>query len=168
MREDPSNDAPRSKLPGWIWCSLLAVVLAHIIITVTTLLWVPSASLADLGNVSQAVAALFSGLAFAGLLIALWLQREELSLQREELRLTREELHSQSVSQAALVKAQLQAAEISARGALLQASVPQSGVTQSSPGAYFEAMKESATRKAELIRCLNQVAPGSTAAASTQ
>lgn len=38
---------------------------------------------------------LFSGLALAGIIIALFMQREELELQREELRATREELKHQ-------------------------------------------------------------------------
>ncbi len=42
-----------------------------------------------------AVNALFSGLAFAGVIIALFLQKHELSLQREELEATREELKGQ-------------------------------------------------------------------------
>ena len=39
--------------------------------------------------------ALFSGLAFAGLIVAILLQREELSLQRQELKETRAELKGQ-------------------------------------------------------------------------
>ena len=42
-----------------------------------------------------AVNALFSGLAFAGILIALYMQKHELELQREELSATREELKLQ-------------------------------------------------------------------------
>ena len=41
------------------------------------------------------VNALFSGLAFAGILIALYMQKHELELQREELSATREELKLQ-------------------------------------------------------------------------
>ncbi len=41
------------------------------------------------------VNALFSGLAFAGILIALYMQKHELALQREELSETREELKLQ-------------------------------------------------------------------------
>lgn len=57
-----------------------------------------------LGNVDKAgvfgdsfgvLTALFSGLAFAGIIFTILLQREELKLQREELRLTREELTRQ-------------------------------------------------------------------------
>ncbi len=41
-------------------------------------------------------AALFSGLAFAGLIVTILLQREDLNVQREELELTREEIKKQS------------------------------------------------------------------------
>jgi hypothetical protein len=47
------------------------------------------------GDMFGAVNALFSGLAFAGVIIAILLQRGELRLQREELTLTREELVGQ-------------------------------------------------------------------------
>lgn len=48
------------------------------------------------GDKFGAINALFSGLAFAGLIVTLIQQKEELSLQREELKNTREELANQS------------------------------------------------------------------------
>jgi hypothetical protein len=47
------------------------------------------------GDMFGAVNALFSGLAFGGVIFAIILQRKELSLQRRELELTRDELHGQ-------------------------------------------------------------------------
>ena len=47
------------------------------------------------GDMFGAVNALFSGLAFAGILIALYMQKHELELQRKELSATREELKGQ-------------------------------------------------------------------------
>ena len=44
------------------------------------------------GDLFGATNSLFSGLAFAGLIITIVLQRKELSLQRDELRLQREEM----------------------------------------------------------------------------
>lgn len=44
------------------------------------------------GDIFGAVNALFSGLAFAGLIFAILLQREDLELQRQELKLTTQEL----------------------------------------------------------------------------
>ena len=51
------------------------------------------------GDMFGAINALFSGFAFAGVIIALFMQKTELSLQREELRLTREELAKSTVAQ---------------------------------------------------------------------
>lgn len=70
------------------------------------------------GDVFGAANALFSGLAFAGLIYAILLQREDLSLQRTELELTRQELQrtaeAQEQSEIAL-RAQAAAASQSAR-----------------------------------------------------
>ena len=49
------------------------------------------------GDMFGAVNALFSGLAFAGVIYAILLQRKELSLQRRELELTRAELKGQKI-----------------------------------------------------------------------
>ncbi|MFO0858502.1 MAG: hypothetical protein U0640_14235 [Phycisphaerales bacterium] len=54
---------------------------------------------AAMGDTFGIVNALFSGLALAGVIIALRFQSDELSLQREELRLTRNELARQSEAQ---------------------------------------------------------------------
>ena len=76
------------------------------------------------GDMFGAVNALFSGLAFAGLIVTLWMQREELSLQREELKATREELRrsaiAQELSEASLRK-QAEAVEASAKLATVTA-----------------------------------------------
>ncbi|MBY0321854.1 MAG: hypothetical protein K2X72_24230 [Reyranella sp.] len=70
------------------------------------------------GDIFGVVNALFSGLAFAGLVYAILLQREDLQLQREELRLTRDELErtadAQEQAEAAL-RAQVEVASQSAR-----------------------------------------------------
>jgi len=57
------------------------------------------------GDAFGAVNALFSGLAFAGVILAILLQRKELSLQRQELQATREELSGQRLALEAQVKA---------------------------------------------------------------
>src|SRR5687767_11829025 len=44
------------------------------------------------GDMFGAINALFSGLAFAGIIITIMMQRDELELQRTELQLTRDEL----------------------------------------------------------------------------
>jgi hypothetical protein len=51
------------------------------------------------GDTFGAINALFSGFAFAGVIVAILLQREELMLQREELSLTRAELRRTAEAQ---------------------------------------------------------------------
>ncbi len=51
----------------------------------------PPADRASFGEMFGAVNALFSGLAFADIICAILLQREDLALQRTELQLTREQ-----------------------------------------------------------------------------
>jgi len=79
------------------------------------------------GDMFGAVNALFSGLAFAGVIIALVFQRRELELQRKELALTRQELsraaEAQDKSQSALTKQALilrHTAEVNALASLIQ------------------------------------------------
>ena len=75
-----------------------------------------------LGDMFGAINALFSGLAFAGVIYTILLQRKELELQREELVSTREELarsaSAQERSEQAL-RAQVNAAESNHRIAAL-------------------------------------------------
>ena len=56
-------------------------------------MWVPSlSSRASNGDAFGAVNALFSGLAFAGLIYTMIMQSKELALQREELAMQRQEM----------------------------------------------------------------------------
>jgi hypothetical protein len=70
------------------------------------------------GDMFGAANATFSGLAFAGLIYAILLQREDLALQRAELELTRQELKrsatAQELSEVAL-RTQAESAAMSAR-----------------------------------------------------
>ncbi len=59
------------------------------------------------GDLFGSVNALFSGLAFAGLVYVILLQREDLALQREELRLQRKEMAASRKQLAAQAKAQV-------------------------------------------------------------
>lgn len=73
---------------------VIAVILIFLWLASGLLIWkcVPSQERGMFGDMFGAVNALFSGLALAGIIYTILLQREELSLQREELRLTREEM----------------------------------------------------------------------------
>ena len=63
--------------------------------------------------------ALFSGLAFAGVVYAILLQRQELALQREELQLTRQELSKSAAAQQETADTQRQLAQLNAYTALM-------------------------------------------------
>ena len=79
------------------------------------------------GDMFGGITALFSGLAFAGMIYAIILQSRELALQREELALTRRELEAARIeqsksaeAQAELVKKQVLAAQIQGLSAVVQ------------------------------------------------
>lgn len=79
------------------------------------------------GDMFGGITALFSGLAFAGMIYAIVLQSIELSLQREELKLTREEMKASREEQARsanaqteLVEKQLLTARIQGMSAIVQ------------------------------------------------
>ena len=74
----------------------------------------------QIGDMFGAVNALFSGLAFAGVIIAIVLQRNELTLQREELRLTREQVAKQAEAQEASSMMLGVTARLNALSALLE------------------------------------------------
>ena len=93
---------------------------------VTQLVGKPSGP-GEFGDSFGAVNALFSGLALAGVIVTLLMQRRELSLQREELTLTRKELaraaEAQEASGEALARqaaANERAAEIAGLVAIVQ------------------------------------------------
>ncbi|MCR9229486.1 MAG: hypothetical protein NXI29_00540 [bacterium] len=82
-----------SPSPGWL---LLAAV---IVVAVLIIFWFSVTSLisrteqqGQFGDMFGAANTLFSGLAFAGIIYTIWLQRTELKLQRKELISTKEEL----------------------------------------------------------------------------
>ena len=87
---------------------LLSLILPVLLFLVVTILWyyLPFTWLPcifsgaeepiQFGDRFEAVNALFAGLAFAGVIYAILLQKEELGLQRNELEMTRAEVHEQS------------------------------------------------------------------------
>ena len=90
--ERRSRPAPRV---GWFVLALLGVVAIQSVYGVVVFFQFgpEMASRGQFGDIFGGVNALFTGLAFAGLIYTILLQRRELELQRDELRLTREELH---------------------------------------------------------------------------
>ena len=81
----------------WRWIAISIVVVASVLIAwlmswdfITRQFGNPTRP-GEFGDMFGAVNALFSGLAFAGVIVAILMQQAELSLQRQELRLQREE-----------------------------------------------------------------------------
>lgn len=99
-----NSDAPDDRFP---LASIVLSLLAVIALWLAGGYWLPMWGANDqyqpnqFGDQFGAVNALFSGLAFAGLFWAIWLQRQELSLQRHELSLTRDELQRTAAAQEA-------------------------------------------------------------------
>lgn len=93
-KDKQNNKETKSRL--WIW-----IVVAIVVLVLWGLNWwgvskfIEPSNQGTFGDMFGAVNALFSGLAFAGLIITLLYQREELKLQREELQETRKELKGQ-------------------------------------------------------------------------
>jgi hypothetical protein len=105
----------------------IAIVLIQTALGVGVYLALPDwTSRGQFGDIFGVVNALFSGLAFAGLIYAILLQREDLSLQRNELEMTREELRRSATAQeqseralAAQAAAATQSAKLAATNFLL-------------------------------------------------
>lgn len=102
MCKDKSNNKSSEESKNDLWRTLIYAGLAVFAI------WLLSWGFIDLcisecddrgtfGDKFGAVNALFSGLAFAGLIVTLIYQKEELKLQREELKETRNELNAQKL-----------------------------------------------------------------------
>lgn len=90
-----SQDKKKTPIGTIIVWSIIGVLVVWSLTFVLYLAISNSDERGQFGDMFGAVNALFSGLAFAGLIITLILQRQELGLQREELEQTREEMKNQ-------------------------------------------------------------------------
>lgn len=84
------------KLPRWFWFGILpAVVILWLLLSFGPMVLYGFREPADAVSIANSLggaSSLFTGLAFAFLIVTIWLQRKELGFQREELRLQRLEL----------------------------------------------------------------------------
>lgn len=110
---------PRTMLK-YIWFVFPAIVVLWLIygfaVASTSETWVVSG---QFGDMFGAFTALVSGLAFAGIIIAILLQRQDLELQREELRLQRQELARSAEAQERQNVTLRLTAQLTARGSLI-------------------------------------------------
>ncbi len=89
--KEQDNSSPPYKIIG-ILTSLGIVIVWGISWCVIKWIFVTPQDASNFGQALGAISALFSGLALAGVVFAILLQRDDLRLQREELKLQREEL----------------------------------------------------------------------------
>lgn len=94
---DENNKQKDSKLGirQYVFLSIVVVLIWGISITTIYYIFPDWTSRGGFGDTFGAVNALFSGLALAGIVYALLLQRAELGMQREELRMNREVMRGQ-------------------------------------------------------------------------
>ncbi|PBQ34038.1 hypothetical protein CNR22_20395 [Sphingobacteriaceae bacterium] len=93
MTENKYNEAKKDdKNLIVISISIFFLIIALWLLTLYTLSGKTETARGTFGDMFGGVNALFSGLAFGGIIITILLQRKELALQREELKDTREEL----------------------------------------------------------------------------
>ena len=90
-----SQDKDKTPIGTIIFWSIIGVLVVWALTFLLFLVISKPEERGEFGDMFGAVNALFSGLAFAGLIITLILQRQELGLQREELEQTREEMKNQ-------------------------------------------------------------------------
>ena len=74
----------------------IIAVVGILLLWLGTFLFVSSCKSNEIGDTFGSINALFSGLALAGIIFTVLLQRQELKLQRQELQDTRKEFHIQN------------------------------------------------------------------------
>ena len=93
---DKNSDAPK-KVSWWpLWLTFSGIIFLWGMSIIVLCRFFPSISVrGQFGDSFGAVNALFAGLAFAGVIFAIILQKKELELQRQELKETRDEIRGQ-------------------------------------------------------------------------
>lgn len=94
-KDKQNNEETKSRLWIWIVVAIVGVLALWVLNWWGISKFIEPNKQGTFGDMFGAVNALFSGLAFAGLIITLLYQKEELKLQREELKETRKELKGQ-------------------------------------------------------------------------
>jgi hypothetical protein len=134
---------------GWISVLTISGVVALWVITWLVLKDDPDRGQA--GDMFGGLNALFTGLAFAGVIVTILLQREELALQRRELEMTRDELAGARKAQEHQVLSQAASVELTVLNTLAAEALrkEQSYTEQHSLGVY---QKEDGRSIAEWIK----------------
>jgi hypothetical protein len=99
LKKDYEDDERQSFTPRWLLLIFLVIINVPVIYGYVIWKLFPFEERGLFGDMFGGVNALFSGLAFGGVIIALFLQKRELELQRKELRLTRMEMEKSAEAQ---------------------------------------------------------------------
>lgn len=121
----PLNTVKQHLSQLWSWPKAVRLMLVAVLVALIVSGWFyygsqmeehfkSPADRATHGDMYGGLNALFSGLAFAGIIVTLVLQREELELQRQELRYTREELARTATAQESAQSALMDSARLQA------------------------------------------------------
>lgn len=115
QQKEPINESSDSaNLPLWrlLYLSALILIVQAVVgylIYISFGRWEDRSSF---GSMFGAVGTIFSGLAFAGVIYAILLQRRDLELQRKELEMTREELKRSAMAQEKSERALVEQAKV--------------------------------------------------------
>lgn len=127
VAEDRSSGTHRSPRRRWLFAAICGVVVVQVLygFLVIKLVGPHMDVRGQFGDLFGGVNALFTGLAFAGVIYTILLQSNELELQRKELRLNREVSERSADAQSEQVERLEEAAELSAISTLVNTYVTQ-------------------------------------------
>ena len=111
---------PQGDSSGLLWLSVMAVIAVAVVYFVVVTRFVPESDRGSFGDMFGALTSVFSGLAFAGLIYTIDLQRRELRLQRIELAATRAEMKASRKEQARSADAQNELVDMQLLSARIQ------------------------------------------------
>jgi hypothetical protein len=123
MMTSDDKRAPTDKSPRglWLFAAVCCVVLVQVVYGILVFRWFPQMDgRGQFGDLFGGVNALFTGLAFAGVIYTILLQRWDLEVQREELRLNTAELRRSAEAQTQQESRLKEAAELSAKATLVE------------------------------------------------
>lgn len=166
MSEEIENKTD-SKLNNLYWLLLAVLAVWFSSIFIVPLFYCNLADRGIFGDSFGAINSLFSGLAFAGIIYTILLQRKELKLQRDELELTRNELaksaEAQIASQKELAKQSLnmkRTAELNALSTLIDSLNHQESVLRKNPKSvpdYTEKIDHLNSKKVDYIERVKEI-----------
>jgi len=156
-----NRDKDENKDSGFIWVTVITiiVIIGLWLMTYYKLRNLTETDRGTFGDMFGSINSLFSGLALAGIILSILLQRKELSLQRQELKDSREELKRTATAQENSEKALNRQAEnlkISAKLTALNTLVNYYSDLEKSPTVSFSQI-DSKRKKEDCVRKIEEI-----------